>query len=136
MQHACTSAEGPRTTNGAVQSNRTNEWCHSDAAGARRRYPLYCRGLLLLTAVSPHDSACAREPPRERPSHPANTAHGAQNTATGVILEEVLGKVYITKGALDTRWCHYLTQPPPRRGKSQRQEMKMTEKRISQFGIS
>jgi hypothetical protein len=23
MQHACTSAEGPRTTNGAVQSNRT-----------------------------------------------------------------------------------------------------------------
>jgi hypothetical protein len=33
MQHACTSAEGPRTTNGAVQSNRTNG--HSDAAGAR-----------------------------------------------------------------------------------------------------
>jgi hypothetical protein len=34
MQHACTSAEGPRTTDGAVQSNRTND-ASVDAMGAQ-----------------------------------------------------------------------------------------------------
>jgi hypothetical protein len=29
---------------------------------------------------------------------------------------QVLGKGYITKGALDTRWCHYQTPTPTQKG--------------------
>jgi hypothetical protein len=29
---------------------------------------------------------------------------------------QVLGKGYITKGALDTRWCHYQTLAPTQKG--------------------
>jgi hypothetical protein len=29
---------------------------------------------------------------------------------------EVLGKGYITKGTLDTRWCHYQTLAPTQKG--------------------
>ena len=56
MQHACTSAEGPRTTSGAVQANRTNGatatllgpvWVHA-------RYPLS----LYIPSV---DAACVYE---------------------------------------------------------------------------
>jgi hypothetical protein len=56
MQHACTSAERPRTTDGAVQANRTNE------ASATPLGPVWVYARYPLSPyIPPVDAACVHE---------------------------------------------------------------------------
>ena len=56
MQHACVSAEGPRTTSGAVQANRTNG-ATATPLGPVWVYPRYP----LSPYIPPVDAACVHE---------------------------------------------------------------------------
>jgi hypothetical protein len=63
--------------------------------------------------------ASARTPPSSLRSCALNVPHTPTRLQVAILSEGsslVLGKGYITKGALDTRWCHYQTLAPTQKG--------------------